>query len=90
MTKVSIQDLVRDDILETLFWTSILSAFESCNNYKALKELVIEIAPHIPLLAPRAHANFTDGDVTDTVTQSEISPDGPQMLRAVSTIGDGN
>ena len=88
--KITVKDPLIEQVPEEAFWASLLSAFELVNNYKQLEELVLELYPHLPPLAPRVSAYFSPNDKQDLVAQAEIPVDGPRMLTAVMTVGDGN
>ena len=79
------------EIPEDVLWPSILSAFEGCNDFDQLRELVMEVNNNIPPLKPRTAAFFSPlTDHVDAVAQSDIPLDGPTHLNACATRGDGN
>ena len=93
---VTVEDIVHlkedSSIPESIFWTSILSAFDACKDYNHLEELTRQLKEIIPELKPRNYAAcfLPQSDHLDHVAQSEIPLDEPTNLRAVATIGDRN
>ena len=87
---VTAHQLLNRNVPESVMWPSILSALESCHDFAALEILVSELNASMPPLKPRRIAYFSEGDVNDTVAQKDIPQDGPRMLKAVRTYGDGN
>ena len=87
--QLSIED---DDIPDYVYWHSILSGFQSCEDFHQVVNFVLEIkARGIQRLSNRVEAYFIEGvDILDMVAQAEIPKDGPVMLKAIWTDGDGN
>ena len=77
---------------ESVLWHSILYALESCNDYNQLETIAIKLKDALPELKPRNEsARYCPiSDKINKVAQSEIPPDGPVHLKAISTISDGN
>ena len=75
----------------TVFWLSILSAIENCRDEEQLITLCKEVKQRMPPMQKKKNGEFSrDSDTIDRVAQAEIPLDGPLMLIAVHTIGDGN
>ena len=90
---IPVQLNIRDeDIPDLVYWSSVLSGFRSCHDFHQVVGLVLELkAKGIRQLSKRVEAFFIQGiDNIDHVAQSEIPIDGPIMLKAVWTEGDGN
>ena len=86
-----VSQLFDNSIPEVVLWPSILSALENCQQEDELINLCKEIKLRLPPMKPRAIATFSRAeDNIDRVAQKEIPVDGPTMLIAVQTYGDGN
>ena len=86
-----VNELFDDSIPEEVLWPNILSALENCRQEDELIQLCKDIRQRLPPLKPRVTAQFSrDSDTIDRVAQSEIPLDGPTMLVAIRTLGDGN
>ena len=94
-TSVNSEDIFKklfdEKVPESVFWPNILLALENCRCDDELLKLCQQIHGYLPSLKPRVNAEFVRGnDIIDRVAQSDIPVDGPEMLVAVKTIGDGN
>ena len=82
------------DVPDEVYWDSILSAMQSCQDFHQLVNLVLEIKEqgiNDRPLQPRKESFFVEGlDMIDDVAQSEIPLDGPTHYTAIKTNGDGN
>ena len=87
---VTDQHLDSNIIPDVAYWHSILTDLQECEDFPSLQNKAEKWQKNIPPLQPRVETYFKCQDVPDSVAQKEIPPDGPVMLRAVYTIGDGN
>ena len=86
-----IKDIFDESVPYNVFWSSILLALENCRDDQQLINVCNDIKERLPEMKPREHAEFSRiGDIIDRVAQAEIPLDGPQILIAIQTVGDGN
>ena len=82
--------LDKSTIPDEIYWHSILTAFDSCQDFQQLVDLVKQM--HAKGLRPLAKRNpgvyDPEVDKLDYVAQKEIPHDGPTNLKAVFTVGD--
>ena len=80
-----------ESLTDDVYWGSILSAMQSCQDFHQVVNLVLDLQNQgLRALTPRKESFVKEGDIIDTVAQKEIPPDGPVMLSAIKTYGDGN
>ena len=86
-----ITNIFQYDLPESVVWSSILTALYECTDFTKLEELCHNLKREMPPLKPRVNATFSvKCDKVDHVAQTEIPSDGPRMLKAIRTTGDGN
>ena len=80
------------EISDEEYWLSILTAMESCHDYHELVKFVDDLNKKgLCPLEVRNDGKYEAGlDRIDKVAQLEIPLDGPTMLKAIYTYGDGN
>ena len=89
--KILLDEILKKDIPKSVFWSSILSAFQSATTYQQMEDLAKEVSAYLPPLEPRIEVRYNPGmDNIDLIAQAEIPMDGPSMLRAILMTGDGN
>ena len=88
---ISVCELIRNDVPDSIYWHSILTSLESCNTFEQLQKLANELKEQIPPLPPCLQSTYNpEEDDIDFVAQAEIPIDGPRLLGAILTLGDGN
>ena len=86
-----VTDIFKSKLPQHVIWRSILTALHECTDSNSLFELCEDLKREMPTLQPRVKAVFQKKvDRIDRVAQGEIPKDGPTMLTAVFTEGDGN
>ena len=90
-TSPSVTDIFKSNLPYTAVWSSILTALHESKDYDSLLLLCQELKRDMPRLKPRVEALYSvEMDKIDCVAQAEIPADGPRMLTAIHTCGDGN
>ena len=90
-TKITAQEIRNEEIPLWALWRSILASFDHCLDNLEMDNLARELKPVIPAMKERVVACFNSlVDTIDHVAQAEIPEDGPRILTAVYTKGDGN
>ena len=89
VTEVNLDD---ESIPDDIYWPSMLTALNNCKEFGQLVELVAELKRKGLRPPPEANTGIfvKNIDIVNAVAQKEIPPDGPTMLKAVFTQGDGN
>ena len=91
LKKITPEDITYELIPYCVLWASILSALQACTDNIELENLAYSLKVVLPPLAGCVKAMFdAEKDRIDEVTQADIPIDGPMMLTAVFTEGDGN
>ena len=89
--KISVEELIKNNVPESVIWYSIITAMEKCTTFPDLVQMCHELKGSIPQIQKRIPAEYNSTcDNLDLIAQEEIPLDGPVMLRAIKTIGDGN
>ena len=78
---ISVCELIRNDVPDSIYWYSILTSLESCNTFEQLQKLANELKEQIPPLPPHMRSTYNpEEDDIDFVAQAEIPIDGPRLL----------
>ena len=88
--EMSVTDIFNEGVPYEVLWSSLLTSLADCPDFNSLVALCKEIKPCLPKLQPWVKAYFCTDNIRDNVAQKEIPADGPGLLNAVFTDGDGN